>query len=104
MLTGAVPKGPVTDDAFNRITSELIQQLQSAPKLDGRLRNALGPKFPIVVTHDFHAKVSQEIVDLTTALSTYKESPLIDTWDRDVQAARIMSGVVPTSPRSARAS
>ena len=47
------------------------------------------------------AFVLAKIVDLTTALITYKESPLIDTWDRDVQAARIMSGVVPTSPRSA---
>jgi hypothetical protein len=59
-----------------------------------RLRRALGPKFPIVVTHDFHANLSQEIVDLTTALLTYQETPHVDTRERGLRAARIMAGVV----------
>jgi microcystin degradation protein MlrC len=114
LLTIAVPKGPVSADAYDRITGELIVRLRKAPKLDGlllalhgamvsesypqadaetvrRLRAALGPRFPIVVTHDFHANVSAEIVRQTTALITYKRNPHVDTFDRGLQAARIMS-------------
>ena len=59
-----------------------------------RLREVFGPDFPIVVTHDFHANVSTEIVKLSTALITYKENPHIDTWERGIQAAQVMSGIV----------
>jgi microcystin degradation protein MlrC len=117
LMASATPKGPVTDDAFNTLTGELIAQLKAAPHLDGlllalhgamvaesyadadaevlrRLRQAFGTKLPIVVTHDFHANVSEDIVKLSTALLTYKENPHLDTRDRGIQAARIMSGIV----------
>lgn len=78
LLTGAAPKGPVTDEAFTTLVDELIRQVKAAPRLDGlllanhgamvvesyphgdtelirRVRAALGPDFPIVVVHDFHA-------------------------------------------------
>lgn len=113
----ATPKGPVTDEAFETLTGELIRQLKAAPKLDGvlldlhgamvtehypaadaelvrRVRNAMGPDFPIVVTHDFHANVSEEIVQLSNALITFKENPHIDTRERGIQAAEIMAGIV----------
>ncbi len=116
LVTGAAPKGPVTDEAFNTLMNEMIKQLKAAPKLDGlllanhgamvvesyphgdaevvrRLREVFGPGFPIVVTHDFHANVSPEIVKLSTALITYKENPHIDTWDRGIQAAQVMAGI-----------
>ena len=117
LMASATPKGPVTDEAFRVLTGELIAQLRAVPHLDGlllalhgamvsesypaadaevlrRLREALGAKFPIVVTHDFHANVSEDIVRLSTALLTYKENPHLDTRERGVQAARIMSGIV----------
>ncbi|HZT31937.1 MAG TPA: M81 family metallopeptidase [Bryobacteraceae bacterium] len=117
LVTYATPRGPVTDEAFNYLTGELIRRLKAAPHLDGlllalhgamveetypqgdpeivrRLRAVLGPSFPIIVTHDFHANVSQQIVDETTALITYKQNPHLDTQERGIQAARIMSLVV----------
>lgn len=117
LMASATPKGPVTDEAFETLTGELIAQLRAAPRLDGvllalhgamvaesypqadaeivrRLREALGAKLPIVVTHDFHANVSEEIVKLSTVLITYKENPHLDTRERGIQAARIMSGIV----------
>src|SRR6476661_6258775 len=104
LLMRAVPKGPVTDDALNALTGELIERLRKAPKLDGlllalhgalvaeshpegdleivrRVREALGTQLPIVVTHDYHANVSPEIVRLSTALVTYKQNPHVDTFD-----------------------
>ncbi len=117
LMASATPKGPVTDQAFETLTGELIAQLRAAPRLDGvllalhgamvvesyphadaeivrRLREALGTKLPIVVTHDFHANVSEEIVKWSTVLLTYKENPHLDTRERGIQAARIMSGIV----------
>jgi microcystin degradation protein MlrC len=117
LMASATPKGPVTDEAFNTLTRELVDQVKAVPRLDGlllalhgamvaenfphadteivrRLRAAMGADFPIVVTHDFHANVSEEIVKLSTALLTYKENPHLDTRERGIQAARIMSGIV----------
>ena len=111
----ATPKGTVTDEAFEKLTGDLIARLKSTGPFDGlllalhgamvaesyphadaevvrRLRELLGPNFPIVVTHDFHANVSEEIVRHSTALVTYKENPHLDTRDRGIQAARIMAG------------
>jgi microcystin degradation protein MlrC len=47
-----------------------------------------------VVTHDFHANVSPEIVELSNVLITYKENPHLDAKDRGLQAAHIMAGIV----------
>jgi microcystin degradation protein MlrC len=58
------------------------------------VRAALGPAFPIVVTHDFHANVSPEIVEASSVLVTFKENPHLDTKERGVQAARIVQGML----------
>ncbi len=117
VIVGATPKGPVAAEAFETMSRELIRQLRQAPKLDGvllalhgamvvenyphgdaelvrRVREAMGPKMPIVVTHDFHANVAPEIVRDSTALITFKENPHIDTFERGLQAARIMADTV----------
>jgi microcystin degradation protein MlrC len=59
-----------------------------------RVREAMGANFPIVVTHDFHANITPEIVRDSNVLITYKENPHIDPKDRGLQAARIMAGIV----------
>jgi microcystin degradation protein MlrC len=59
-----------------------------------RLRAQLGPDFPIIVTHDYHANVSPEIVKLSTVLITYKQCPHLDTKDRGIQASRIMGQIL----------
>ena len=117
ILAGPQTGGMVTDRAFNTLTGELIQRLKSGPHLDGvllclhgtmvaesyphadaevvrRVREALGAAMPIVVTHDFHANVSPEIVRLSTALNTVKECPHLDTKERGIQAAKIMAHTV----------
>jgi microcystin degradation protein MlrC len=114
LVTSATPKGPVTDRAFDAMVEAILQQLQSAPKLDGillalhgamvveshpsgdaeitrRVREAFGPNMPIIVTHDFHANVTPEIVEHSDVLITYKENPHIDTFERGLQAAEIMA-------------
>ena len=117
LLASATPKGPVTDRAFETMTAELVRRLKAAPQLDGvllalhgamvvesyphgdaeivrRVREALGEDMPIVVTHDFHANVSREIVEYSDVLITYKECPHLDPKERGLQAAEIMAGIV----------
>ncbi len=117
LAASATPGGPVTDSALEALSGELISRLQSVPSLDGlllalhgamvvqswphgdaeivrRLRAAVGPEFPIVVTHDFHGNISTEMVEMTAALITYKQNPHLDMRVRGIQAAGIMATVV----------
>ncbi|MBL8232423.1 MAG: M81 family metallopeptidase [Bryobacterales bacterium] len=117
VIAGPQTIGTVLDSAFDTLTAELIDGLKRAPKLDGillflhgtmvteshahadaevvrRVRKAFGDRIPVIVVHDFHANVSEEIVKLSTVLITYKECPHLDAKDRGVQAAKIMADVV----------
>lgn len=117
LMAAATPSGPVSDSAFNTLTNKLIQQLKALPKLDGlllalhgamvvesypdgdgevlrRLREIYGQSFPIVVTLDHHANVSQQMVELSTALIIYKTNPHIDQRQRGIQAADMMSCIL----------
>lgn len=113
-VSSATPKGPLTADAFDTLVARTITSLKAAPKLDGlllplhgamiadgfpqgdeelvrRVRSAFGDAIPIVVTHDFHGNPSPEIVRMTTALVSYKQTPHLDTRQRGRQAASIMA-------------
>ncbi len=117
VIAGPQTIGIVTQRAFDTLTQELIERLEAAPKLDGillylhgtmvaeghphadaevvrRVRKAFGRDIPIVVTHDFHANVSEEIVKLATAVVTYKENPHLDAKERGIQSARILANTI----------
>jgi microcystin degradation protein MlrC len=117
VLARATPRGPVTEEAFETLAAALIARLGALPRLDGvllshhgamvteryasgdteivrRVREAVGARTPIVVTLDFHANVTPEIVRGTTVLLTYKENPHVDTRERGLQAAQIMHRIV----------
>lgn len=113
LMAAATPAGPVTDDAFEKLTDLLIQQLKSIENIDGillalhgamvvesypdgdgevlhRLRETFGESLPIVVTLDHHANVSQQMVDKSTALVIYKTNPHIDQRQRGIQAGELL--------------
>lgn len=76
--------GAMVVDGFPHGDAELVH----------RVRTAMGPKFPIVVTHDFHANVAPEIVENSDVLITFKENPHVDTKERGIQASTIMAGIL----------
>jgi microcystin degradation protein MlrC len=59
-----------------------------------RLRRAMGDELPIVLTHDFHANIGEDVVKHSTALVVYKENPHTDQRERGIHAARIMDGIL----------
>ncbi len=114
LFTVATPSGLVTSKAFEELTGELVKRLSLAPLLDGmllalhgamvcedyphadaeivrRVREAVGPDFPLVVTNDFHANVAKELVEQASALVIYKTNPHIDQRERGVKAAEIVA-------------
>ena len=116
LFASATPAGPVTAEALDSLTAELIGMLKSAPKLDGvllalhgamvseshphadaetvrRVRAAVGLEMPIVVTHDFHANIPPSIVHDSNALVTYKTNPHVDQRERGVKAAEIAARI-----------
>jgi microcystin degradation protein MlrC len=126
LVANATPKGPLTNECFDTLFNRLLDKLKKAPKLDGlllaqhgamvieghphgdeemvrRLRRHFGPDFPIVVTHDYHANVSPELVRLSTVLITYKQNPHLDTRDRGIQAARVMGRILRKEVRPTQA-
>ncbi len=127
LVAEATPAGPVTLAAFDSLTADLIASLKASPqKLDGlllalhgamvtdkyphadaeivrRIRDAMGPAFPIVVTHDFHANVSPEIVKYSTALLTYQTCPHIDQRQRGLKAAEVMNRILNGKARPTQA-
>ncbi|MDE2747496.1 MAG: M81 family metallopeptidase [Chloroflexota bacterium] len=117
LMAQATPGGVVTGDAFERLTQELLERLSLAPPLDGlllalhgamvseahsdadgellrRLRAQFGPDFPLVVTHDFHANISEQVVELSTALIIYKSYPHLDHRERGLQAASVIARAI----------
>jgi microcystin degradation protein MlrC len=113
IYVAAGPKGPVTSEAFEELTSRLIESM-SALKVDGillalhgamfteefpqadeeivrRLRATLGKQIPLVLTLDFHANISPAIVEMTDALISYQQNPHIDTKQRGTLAASILA-------------
>ncbi len=117
LFATATPSGPVTEDAFEKLTEMLIKKLKSIPNLDGilialhgamvvesypdgdgevlnRLRESFGEALPIVVTLDHHANVSQQMVDKSTALVIYKTNPHIDQRQRGIQAGELLMRIL----------
>jgi|SRR5579864_5524554 len=126
VIASATPKGPVADDAFEALARDLVQRLRAAPPLDGvllalhgamvvesypsgdaeivrRVRDVVGPALPVIVSHDFHANVTADIVERSTALVSYQENPHTDTKERGALAARIMANTLRGTVRPVQA-
>lgn len=110
IFTACQPGGPVDHDFFERCISGMERMLAEAgpvdavfvanhgamtstrtPDPDGemieRLRKAVGPDAPIVVTHDLHANVSERLLENATLLIGYVTNPHVDMPQRAEEAA-----------------
>ena len=103
----------VSVDAYERIAGELIGRLSaalpvaavyldlhgamvSAPFEDGegellrRVRAVVGEQVPIVISLDYHANVTPQMVEFTDALLAYRTYPHVDRTETGVLAARAL--------------
>jgi microcystin degradation protein MlrC len=115
-MAWATPAGPVADDVFEEVTGRLIEGLRrqptdglllalhgamvaaSHPDADGevltRLRRALGPDFPIVVTLDLHGNLSQRLIDQCNTAVAYRTCPHVDQRECGRRAASLLRRLI----------
>ncbi len=118
--------GLVTRDAFERIAASLVGRLSEAMPVDAvyldlhgamvtedfedgegellrRIRAAVGLKVPIVISLDYHANVTPEMVQHTDALVAYRTYPHVDRPQTGQYAARAMEAVLERGRPTGRA-
>ncbi len=114
---GANPSAHVTREAFERIASEILEDLAQAQRsarvdavyldlhgaavaehlddpegeLLALLRSAVGPQVPIVASLDLHANVSARMLDVADALVAYRTYPHVDMADTGRLAAMLLA-------------
>jgi microcystin degradation protein MlrC len=118
----ASPSAHVTADAFERITAELVSRLKAALPVDGvyldlhgamvaethddgegellrRVREAVGPRVPVVASLDLHANVTRAMFERADALVAYRTYPHVDMAETGARAARVLDQTVRAGKR-----
>ncbi|MEQ8818047.1 MAG: M81 family metallopeptidase [Thalassobaculum sp.] len=116
----AAPSAEVTDDAFDRISSLIVQGLRdalAAGPLDAvylclhgamvteshedgegellrRVRAVIGPDLPLVASLDLHGNITRACFEAATALVAYKTYPHIDMADTGRRTAVVLDKVL----------
>src|SRR5262245_10561745 len=109
----ASPSAHVTEEAFEIITGRLIDELQKAEPLDGiyldlhgamvsekfddgegeilrRVREAVGPRVPVVASLDLHANVTAAMMRLADGMVAYRTYPHVDMAETGARAAQLL--------------
>lgn len=105
----AEPSSYVTTDAFERISSVILDGIRDAGDLDGiyldlhgamvtqahedgegellrRIRELTGPDLPIAVSFDLHATVTPEIVGYASSINIFRTYPHVDLANTGARA------------------
>ena len=122
----ASPSAHVTEDAFERIAAAIVDGIKAAGDIDGvyldlhgamvaehvddgegeiarRVRAAIGPDLPFVMSLDLHGNVTPAMVEHTDALVAYRTYPHIDMADTGRAAARHLRLLLSTGHKYAKA-
>lgn len=122
----ASPSARVTADAFERILGEMLARLKAALPVDGvyldlhgamvsdayddgegeilrRVREAIGPRVPLVASLDLHGNVTRAMVAHADALVGYRTYPHVDMAETGARAARLLDAMLRTGERPAKA-
>jgi len=112
LWASAEPSGPVTEDAFERISDMLCESLVAVGDVDAvyldlhgafvsdhlqdgegellkRIRSIVG-NIPIIVSLDLHANVTEEMIQNSTAITIYRTYPHLDMAETGVRAYELM--------------
>ena len=112
-IWSAPPGGPIEQALFSRMLDDARRGLLAALPLDAvyvpshgassatgdedsdgtlvaMIRSVVGPRVPIVVTHDLHCNVSERLVAACDSLIAYRTNPHIDMASRAAEAADML--------------
>ena len=110
---GAIPSAHVTEDAFERISASILEDVahggfdavyldlhgaavaehvdDSEGELIARIRHAVGADVPIVVSLDLHANVTLRMLREADALVSYRSYPHVDMAATGALAAQLLA-------------
>ncbi|HLY59628.1 MAG TPA: M81 family metallopeptidase [Terriglobia bacterium] len=117
IMAWGMPSGALTVEAFETLANELTCRLEAAAPLDGvllslhgamvarsfadadgeilkRTRESVGRNIPLVVTTDYHANFTEEMLRWPDAIVGYDTYPHIDQTERGFEAANILFGML----------
>lgn len=126
VAASATPGGKVTDELFGLVWNRIGTALAEHPDAGGvllalhgamvveshddgegafleRLRRAVGPDTPVVVTLDLHTNLTPRMVQNADILIGYKTYPHVDPWERAVEAAELLLRMIDDKVRPAMA-
>ncbi|MBI5878574.1 MAG: M81 family metallopeptidase [Chloroflexi bacterium] len=126
VYAAAMPSATVTRAAHEMLRDALIERLRATLPLDGVLlvlhgamvadgyldseadilehvRAVVGPGIPVVSVLDMHGNLSQAMVDAADAFVAFDENPHLDTYDRGIEASRILRRLTEEGARTAKA-
>ena len=117
VFTQCHPWGPVDHDFFERVVADIVRRIETSGGVDAifvanhgamltasskdpdadlleRLRKAVGPEIPIVVTLDLHANVSLRMVEAADLLIAYQTNPHVDMFERGEEAGYALRAIL----------
>lgn len=117
LWASATPSSYVTDAAFERISEQLLAQLQAVRPVDGlyldlhgamlsqtyddgegeilrRVRALLGNQVPIAISLDMHANLTEAMVEHSDAIDIFRTYPHLDMGLTGARAARHLLGML----------
>jgi microcystin degradation protein MlrC len=122
---GAIPSAHVTEDAFERISASILADVNrggfdavyldlhgaavaehvddTEGELIARIRRAVGPDLPIVVSLDLHANVTLRMLREADALVSYRSYPHVDMAATGELAATLLARRIKLGRREATA-
>src|SRR5262245_25372961 len=126
IFAAATPRAHVTEDAYERIATVMIDRLASAGPRDpfylarhgamvaehlddgegeilARVRKAIGHDIPLVASLDLHANVTAEMVAHADALIAYRTYPHVDMAETGRASASHLALLLETKQRLAKA-
>jgi microcystin degradation protein MlrC len=117
----AEPSSYVSNDAFERITRQILEGIRDAGELDGiylelhgamvtqsfedgdgellrRIRDLTGPDLPIAVSFDLHANITPEIIRHASTINIFRTYPHIDLVDTGARSFISMQRLLTPEP------
>ncbi|MCY4006739.1 MAG: M81 family metallopeptidase [Rhodobacteraceae bacterium] len=118
LWTAAEPGGIVCDDAFDRISREIVDGIvesgcdaayldlhgamvtrrhdDAEAELLSRIRQRMGHQFPIAVSLDLHGNLSRRFFDHATVVTVYRTYPHVDIAATGARAAELLERALAT--------
>lgn len=113
LMVAAPPGGPIEQAVFLDFLDEMRRGLAAALPLDGvyvashgassatgdedsdgtilaMVRRLVGPRVPVIVTHDLHCNVSERMIEALDCFIAYRTNPHVDMAARAAEAADAM--------------